>query len=177
MALQFSVEKHLWCWKPSGAFRDVSMDSEQLDPSKSERVPACHFQSPCPGRETYPCAWAVFQRTPSLSLFRKQIRLGPWRGACLENLPKSLECCFPVFLLSKWLQLEFCRSEMHFLSVVLSSLTSSRSHAFQVLAWVSWEPQEVKRKWEAPCSLITPSVFHFVHNGSERSTMMDWQAA
>ena len=37
------------------------------------------------------------------------------RCLSFENIPKSLECSFPVFLLSKWLRFEFCRSEIHFL--------------------------------------------------------------
>lgn len=53
--------------------------------------------------------------------------------------PKSLKCCFPIFLLSKWLQFEFCHSKIHFLSVVLPILTLSHSRACQVIVWVSWE--------------------------------------
>lgn len=96
------------------------------------------------------------------------------RRLSFENIPKSLECFFPIFLLSKWLQVEFCHSKIHFLSVVLSRFTLSHSHACQVLAWVSWEQQEEERKWEAQCFIITQSALRFGNNGSEGSILMGW---
>lgn len=60
------------------------------------------------------------------------------RCLSFENTPKSLECVFRICLLSEWLQFEFHHSNIHFLSMVLSRLTLSHSHACQVIVWVSW---------------------------------------
>lgn len=90
---------------------------------------------------------------------KKKITQAMKRCLSFENTPKSLECVFAICLLSEWLQFAFHHSKIHFLSMVLSRLTLSHSHACQVIVRVSWEQQEVERKWEAWCFPISRSAF------------------
>lgn len=125
----------------------------------------------CLSWETKPCAWAIFQRTHILSLLKKKKNsLRPWRGACLLKTPLkalsasfvSVSCqngCNLNFTTAPWTGNEFHHSNIHFLSMVLSRLTLSHSHACQVIVWVSWEQPEMERKWEAWCFPISQSAF------------------
>ena len=163
VALNVSVQKHLWRWTLSCSAQwcahgpwptaEITAPSLKVCPSPDLLFPISLSW------ETKPCAWAIFQRTHILSLLKKKNHSGHEEVLSFENTPKSLECVFAICLLSEWLQFAFHHSKIHFPSMVLSRLTLSHSHACQVIARVSWEQQEVERKWEAWCFPISRSAF------------------
>lgn len=92
------------------------------------RSPVCHSifpilrckHSPMLGQSSKGLISCLF-----LFFFLKQSKnqASPWRGACLLKASlTALSASLPIFLLSKWLQFEFCHRKIHFPSVVLSRL-------------------------------------------------------
>ena len=155
MVLDFVMQRTEWCAHGPWPTAEITAPSLKVCLSPDLLFPFSLSW------ETKPCAWAIFQRTHILSWLKKKKKITQAMKRCLsfENTPKSLECVFPICLLSEWLQFEFHHSKIHFLSMVLSRLTLSHSHACQVIARVSWEQQKVERKWEAWCFPISQSAF------------------